>query len=135
VSGVGIKRKHLGEKAWREILSRLEASGLGATTFCQREGLAVASLKRWRERLSRPPAPAPTPSRLAAAVDVTAPPSASSSPPAASPPPPSPQPRPQTPSTPKFIELGTLGQASVGTGRLEIKLDLGGGLSLHLVRG
>jgi hypothetical protein len=134
VSGVGIKRKHLGEKAWREILSRLEASGMGAATFCQREGLAVASLKRWRERLSRPPAP--TPPRSAAAVDVTAPPSASSSPPAAPPPPPpSPQPRPQTPTTPKFIELGTLGQAGVGTGRLEIKLDLGGGLSLHLVRG
>ena len=130
MSGVGIKRKHLGEKAWREILLRFNASGLGATAFCRREGLAVGSLQRWRERLTRPLAP--TLSRPAAAVDVRAPASASSPP---APPPPSPQPRPQTPTTPKFIELGTLGQAGVGPGRLEIKLDLGGGLSLHLVRG
>lgn len=128
MSGAGIKRKRLGEQAWREILSRFEASGLGATAFCRREGVGVGvgSLQRWRERLKNPPAPAPTVTTRP--MPVEAPNSAAASIPSL-------LPKPQTPSTPKFIELGTLGQASVGAGRLEIKLDLGGGLSLHLVRG
>lgn len=33
-----------------------------------------------------------------------------------------------------FLDLGTLGSGSSGT-RLDLKLDLGGGLTLHLVRG
>jgi putative transposase len=36
--------------------------------------------------------------------------------------------------TPDFVDLGAIG-APPGGARLEIKLDLGGGLILHLVRG
>jgi putative transposase len=124
VSGAGIKRKHLGEKAWRDLLTRHEASGLGVTAFCRREGVGVGSLRLWRARLKTPPAPTvmtrPTPSEVAPTPPVV-PTSLQTS-------------KPLTSTTPKFIELGTLGQASVGTGRLEIKLDLGGGLNLHIVR-
>lgn len=127
MSGAGIKRKRLGEQVWREILSRFEASGLGATAFCRREGVGVGSLQRWRERLKNPPAPAPTvTTRPMPPEDAPAPLASSTS---------SSPSRPQSPTAAKFIELGTLGQAGVGAGRLEIKLDLGGGLSLHLVRG
>jgi putative transposase len=42
-------------------------------------------------------------------------------------------PQPVQPA-PEFVELGTIG-AAPGGARLEIKLDLGGGLILHLVRG
>lgn len=130
MNGSGIKRKRLGERAWREILTSMDASGLSATAYCQREGLAVASLKRWRERLSKP-APA-TPTQSARDADTAASPTAPMSP---APLTRTPSAKAPTPTTPKFIELGTLGQASVGCGRLEIKLDLGDGLSLHLVRG
>lgn len=37
-------------------------------------------------------------------------------------------------TAPGFLELGPLGFASAAT-RLDLKLDLGGGLTLHLVRG
>ena len=36
---------------------------------------------------------------------------------------------------PAFVDLGTLGTPQPAGGRLEIKLDLGGGLVLSLVRG
>lgn len=43
-------------------------------------------------------------------------------------------PEAQTPARPEaFVDLGMLG--SGGTSRLELKLDLGDGLVLHLVRG
>ena len=118
MNGPGTKRKHLDEKTWRDILTRFDASGMGVTAFCRREGVGVSSLRLWRDRLIPPLTPTPKPTTttrpaLQDAARVT----------------------PPAPSAPKFIELGTLGQASVGSGRLEIKLDLGGGLSLHLVRG
>jgi hypothetical protein len=36
---------------------------------------------------------------------------------------------------PTFVDLGTLGSPPPAGGRLEIRLDLGGGLVLSLVRG
>ena len=128
MSGAGIKRKHLGEKAWRDLLTRHEASGLGVTAFCRREGVGVGSLRLWRERLKNPlaPAPAPTVTTRPMPPEDAPTPLESSTPSSPS--------RPRSPTAAKFIELGTLGQASVATGRLEIKLDLGGGLNLHIVR-
>jgi len=41
-----------GEKEWSKIVHRFESSGLAGTVFCQREGLALSSLQRWRQRLS-----------------------------------------------------------------------------------
>jgi putative transposase len=37
-------------------------------------------------------------------------------------------------STPAFIDLGTLNSASLARARLDLKLDLGDGLMLHLAR-
>jgi hypothetical protein len=46
--GRGVRRD---EKQWIEILRRFDGSGLGTTAFCDREGLALSSLQRWRKRL------------------------------------------------------------------------------------
>jgi len=45
----GVRR---GEKEWAKIVRRFESSGLAGATFCQREGLALSSLQRWRQRLA-----------------------------------------------------------------------------------
>lgn len=51
----GVRR---GEKEWAKIVRRFESSGLAGTVFAEREGLALSSLQRWRQRLaSRGPAP------------------------------------------------------------------------------
>jgi hypothetical protein len=42
------------EKEWIEILRRFESSGEGSRQFCRREGLALSSLQRWRQRLGTP---------------------------------------------------------------------------------
>jgi len=44
------------EKQWTEILRRFESSGEGSRQFCRREGLALSSLQRWRQRLGATPA-------------------------------------------------------------------------------
>jgi len=44
----GVRR---GEKEWAKIVHRFESSGLTGAAFCQREGLALSSLQRWRKRL------------------------------------------------------------------------------------
>jgi hypothetical protein len=86
---------------WREILGRQEQSGLSAREFCQREGIAVGSLYRWRSRLGQS-ASLPEPSSRA-----------------------------RTGTSREFIDVGALGSSG---SRFEVRLDLGGGLSLHLVR-
>jgi hypothetical protein len=50
----GVRR---GEREWAKIIRRFESSGLAGTVFAEREGLALSSLQRWRQRLaSREPA-------------------------------------------------------------------------------
>ena len=105
--GIKLKRRHLDEQTWREVLGRFECSGMSVFAFCKREGVSANSFRRWRSRLT------PTPSIQAA---------------------------PQGDAQPEqsalgFIELGSFGAAGAPAGRLDLKFDLGGGLSLHLVRG
>ena len=110
--GISVKRRpHLGEKRWREVLGRFDGSGMSIHAFCEREGVSASSFHRWRLRL------ATTPALPAGPEDETAP-----------------APAP-TPSTMGFIDLGSLAGEGAPTGRLDLKLDLGGGLTLHLVRG
>ncbi len=45
----GVRR---GRTEWVKIVQRFESSGLAGTTFCEREGLALSSLQRWRQRLA-----------------------------------------------------------------------------------
>jgi putative transposase len=102
-----IKRRHLDSDAWRELLQRFAAGGESVSGFCRREGLSTNSFRRWRARLQG------TLTRATAARPLTG-----------------------SDDAAQFVDLGSLGVTrAVESGRLELKLDLGGGLSLHLVRG
>ena len=45
----GVRR---GAKEWAKIVQRFESSGLAGKSFCHKEGLALSSLQRWRQRLA-----------------------------------------------------------------------------------
>jgi putative transposase len=99
------KRRRLSEDEWRGLLQRFSEGGETVRAFCQREGLSAESFRRWRARLS---------GRAEAA---------------------STQPT-MDDTTTNFVDLGALAAAPMlATGRLELKLDLGGGLTLHIIRG
>lgn len=97
-------RRHLSAQAWQEVFVRFDASGESVTGFCKREGLHTSSFNRWRQRLSGQPT-----------VQAKTPGTASRPAPAAG-----------------FIEMGSM--AAGPAGRLEVRLDLGGGVVLQLVR-
>ena len=98
-------RRHLSAEAGREVFGRFDASGESVTGFCKREGLHTSSFNRWRQRLSGHPT-----------VQAKTPGKASRPAPAAS-----------------FIEMRSMA-AGPASGRLEVRLDLGGGVVLQLVR-
>jgi hypothetical protein len=98
-------RRHLSVEAWQEVFGRFDASGESVTGFCKREGLHTSSFNRWRQRLSgQPTAQAKTLGKA-------------------------PRPAPAA----SFIEMGSMA-AGPASGRLEVRLDLGGGVVLQLVR-
>ena len=103
-----ISRQRRSENAWRDIVERQGQSGLTVPEFCEREGIKAASLYGWRSRL-REGSQSPPVSR---AVSKPAKPS-------------------EGPSS-GFIDLGSLGSSG---SRFEVRLELGGGVLLHLVRG
>ena len=96
--GKGARR---GQGAWRLLLAKYGASGLGVAAFCRSEGFSEASFYRWRARLSD----------VVGRGDVVVRESAAS-----------------------FVDLGALNSRSSSGQRLDLKLDLGDGLVLHLVR-
>jgi hypothetical protein len=101
-------RRHLSAQAWQEVFGRFDASGESVTGFCRREGLHTSSFNRWRQRLSDP-----------ATVQAKTSGKASGQAPAAG-----------------FIDVGSMVSAArPESARLEIRLDLGGGVVLQLVRG
>jgi hypothetical protein len=100
-----IVRQRRNESTWREIAARQEQSGLTVQEFCEREGLKAASLYGWRVRL-----------REAVGKKVT--PQISKSTRAGK-------------VSEEFIDLGAIGATR---GRFEVRLDLGGGVLLQLVR-
>jgi putative transposase len=101
-----IVRQRRSESAWREIVARQEQSGLTVQEFCEREGLKAASLYGWRVRL-----------RQEHAGKKTSPPISR---------------RARAEKAPgEFIDLGAIDSSR---GRFEVRLDLGGGVLLHLVR-
>jgi putative transposase len=91
---------------WREIVDRQVQSGSTVAEFCQREGLSVASFYGWRSKLRQ--------KSDAGSVVVTE------------------KPRQSESNAGGFIDLGALG---VRGPRVEVRLELGGGVALHLVRG
>jgi transposase-like protein len=100
------KRRRLTAEGGRALIERLGRSGLSVSAFCEREGISRQSLYRWRSIVASEGPERPE-SR------------ATSAPPAKE-------------TRPGFIDLGGL---SGGGTRLELKLDLGAGVLLHLVRG
>jgi transposase-like protein len=102
-----IGRQRRSESAWRELVDRQEQSGLTVVQFCEREGIKSASLYVWRSRLREVP------------KDTTLPEVA-----------PKKAKHREAPSS-GFIDLGALGSSR---SRFEIRLELGHGVLLQLVR-
>lgn len=102
-----IKRRRLSGRAWRAMLARFASGGLTVQAFCRDEAVSTASFYRWRSRLERASADR-EPLQKTAITAMASP-------------------------TPEFVDLGTL--RPTASSRLELRLDLGGGLLLHLVRG
>jgi transposase-like protein len=103
-----VGRQRRSESTWRELVDRHEQSGLTVAEFCEREGIKSASLYGWRSRLREgvEGKPAAVPAKMAKRS------------------------KEEEPSG--FIDLGSLG--SMGS-RFAIRLELGHGVALHVVRG
>jgi transposase-like protein len=100
-----IGRHRRSESEWREIVERQERSGVTVGEFCEREGLNASSLYGWRSRLREGPQDSVPIERL-------------------------PKKKRRAERSEGFIDLGPLGSGS----RFEVRLDLGGGVLLQLVR-
>ena len=107
------RRRRLNERAWRAVFDRYDAGGLTVEAFCEREGLSRSSFNRWRSRLQQPPVKVRSPMTSKAGTTPIAAPAA-------------------------FLDLGPLATAAPTAAPMpsgvELRLDLGGGLSLTLVR-
>ena len=101
----GIKQRRLSASAWRGMLSRFAESGLTVPAFCRREAVSTASFYRWRSRLQATSAGEGPRQEAAVAASPKA----------------------------EFVDLGPL--RSAASSRWELRLDLGGGVLLQLVRG
>lgn len=101
-----VKQRRLGAEAWRGLLAKFAESGLTAEAFCTQEGISRSSLTRWRSRV-----------RVEGRTQ-------------------SARRRSSVPAAGEFVDLGTMTTPAAARGeRFELRLDLGGGLILQLVRG
>jgi hypothetical protein len=98
---------HRNEVQWRSLLSLFSHSGLSVSAFCRREAVSTASFYRWRALIERPDRGLGRAVRSAALA---------------------------VPSKSAFLDLGALQGESGRAAPVELRLDLGGGLTLHLVR-
>jgi hypothetical protein len=107
----GQQRRRLDTGTWREVMRRFDAAGATVSEFCAREGLSQSSFYRWRTRmgaLGGAPATARSQAERTLAVQ---------------------------PSAASFIDLGSLvGSRRDAGNSLELRLDLGGGVVLQIVR-
>ena len=109
---VGQRRRRLDRRSWREMMPRFGESGTTVSAFCAREGLSTSSFYRWRERLGPVGDAAGAAPRRGGRSELAVPPSAAG-----------------------FIDLGHLAAPTRETGAgLELRLDLGGGVVLQIVR-
>lgn len=109
----GIKRRRLGSEAWQELFRRHADSGEPIGTFCRREGVSPHSYRRWKQRLGGQASMA-RPIKQGATLKLE---------------------RSNAMTAAPFVDLGAIGAPAPAGGRLEVRLDLGDGLTLHLVRG
>ncbi len=104
----GRTRRHLSVQAWHELLQRFDGAGMTVESFCRAEGVCRSSFNRWRARLRT--------------ADGNAVPVAKQAPA-----------RQEAP--PAFVDLGLLGGAGAAKlPALDLRIELGGGVVLHLVR-
>ena len=101
--------RRLGAGAWQAVLARFARGDMTVEEFCDREWICKSSFYRWRSILG-------SSSAVSAATDLAV---------------------PVMKRPPAFVDLGTLsaGTLSAGGSRCEVRLDLGGGITLSLVRG
>jgi len=99
------KTKRQSAEVWREVVARFSQSGLTEEEFCEREGLRSKLFRRWRGKCSNGKGP-----RRASAGKAA----------------------PVLSPTAGFVDLGAL---PGGGSRLEVRLDLGGGVVLSVARG
>jgi putative transposase len=101
----GGEQRRVKADVWRERVARFADSGLTVRTFCAQEGISIWSFNRWRSRLAGVEAAQPSARRNGAT------------------------------SAGSFVDLGTLNEPRPQSERFELRLDLGGGVTLQLVRG
>ena len=104
----GQTRRRLNEQAWKILMKRFDGAAMTVQEFCAREGLSRGSFRLWRSRLGS------TSPQVSSAVSTSA----------------------RTASLrPPFVDLGLLGApAPRDHTALDLHIELGGGISLHLVR-
>ena len=109
---------------WRALVAQQAVSGLTIGAFCRKVSVCTASFYRWRELLQKD-------SESAMTAVVTDPVSTLATRIATAP-----------RRKPDFVDLGTLDDLApsarrndTASSRVELRLELGGGLVLHLVRG
>jgi putative transposase len=102
-------RRRLDEQMWRAVFARFDGAAMTVQEFCLREGLTRSSFTRWRARLRTGSKRLPAPVVAKAAA---------------------PTPKPS------FVDLGLVDAAAPAAGHaaLDLRIEFGGGLSLHLVR-
>jgi hypothetical protein len=98
-------RRRLDEQMWRAVLARFDGAAMTVQEFCLREGLTRSSFTRWRARLRTGSKRLPAPALAPA-------------------------------PKPSFVDLGLVGAAAPAAeyAAVDLRIELGGGLSLHLVR-
>jgi hypothetical protein len=104
-----LRRAVLSEQTWAEVLDRFDRAGLTIDEFCSREGISRSSLTR-RRTLRNKQRGIASPLRTNKVAPTTVPKAA-------------------------FVDLGDLaGVHGSGNGAMELRIELGSGMSLHLVR-
>jgi len=101
------KGERRGVSGWRALLDGFAGSGMTVSGFCEREGIAVSSFYRWQALLASAGGDEVPAPRTAVALKAAK-------------------------IKPAFVEVGAL---QMDSPRLELHLDLGTGVHLHLVRG
>jgi len=98
--------KRRSAETWRAMVARFAQSGLTEEAFCEGEGVSAKLFHRWRMKRGK--------AMPRAVVDKPA------------------RVAPSSASTSGFVDLGALKDSG---SKLEMRLDLGGGVLLHVVRG
>jgi putative transposase len=98
-------KRRRGADAWRALVVKFAHSGLSVQAFCRQEGISTSTFSWWRCRFSGSGPVQPVARRSHSVV------------------------------AGEFVDLGRLSAPASQAERLELRLDLGGGLVLQLVRG